>query len=414
MDVLHERCAGIDISKRDAKVCVRTPSARRKGTFTNQTVTFGATTNAILDLREHLLHAEVSLVVIEATGDYWKPFYYLLAEELNVVLVNARMVKNLPGRKTDVSDAAWLAQLGSHGLVRASFVPPQPVRELRDLTRARTQLTRERAQVVQRLEKLLEDAGIKLSAVVSDLMGVSSRAMLQALIDGQRDPQALADLAKRRMRSKIPELGQALTGRFREHHAFLTRLYLDQCDQLTSAIKQLTVRVEEAMVPFRPVLGLLDTIPGVNRAVAEVIVAETGGDMSRFASAKNLASWAGLCPGHHESAGKVRSTRVRPGNAHLKGALGMAALAATRTKDSYLQARYKRLTARRGPMKALIAVEHSIITAIWHMLTDDVPYYELGGDYFTRRDPERAACRAVTRLNELGYRVTLDPLEATG
>ncbi|MET7356715.1 IS110 family transposase [Streptomyces mirabilis] len=414
MDVLHERCAGIDISKRDAKVCVRTPSPRRKGTFTNQTTTFGATTNAILDLREHLLGAEVTLVVIEATGDYWKPFYYLLAEELNVVLVNARQVKNLPGRKTDVSDAAWLAQLGSHGLVRASFVPPQPVRELRDLTRARTQLTHERAQVVQRLEKLLEDAGIKLSAVVSDLMGVSSRAMLQALIDGQNDPQVLADLAKRRMRSKIPELGQALTGRFRDHHAFLTRLYLDQYDQLTSAIKQLTVRVEEAMAPFRPVLDLLDTIPGVNRAVAEVIVAETGGDMARFASAKNLASWAGLCPGHHESAGKVRSTRVRPGNAHLKGALGMAAFGAARTKGSYLQARYKRLTARRGPMKALIAVEHSIITAIWHMLTDDVAYHELGGDYFTRRDPERAARRAVTRLNELGYRVTLDPMEATG
>ncbi|MEU5348359.1 IS110 family transposase [Streptomyces sp. NPDC020766] len=414
MDVLHERCAGIDISKRDAKVCVRTPSPRRKGTFTNQTTTFGATTNAILDLREHLLGAGVSLVVIEATGDYWKPFYYLLAEELNVVLVNARQVKNLPGRKTDVSDAAWLAQLGSHGLVRASFVPPQPVRELRDLTRARTQLTRERAQVVQRLEKLLEDAGIKLSAVVSDLMGVSSRAMLQALIDGQSDPQVLAGLAKRRMRSKIPELGQALTGRFREHHAFLTRIYLDQYDQLTSAIKQLTVRVEEAMAPFQPVLDLLDTIPGVNRAVAEVIVAETGGDMTRFASAKNLASWAGLCPGHHESAGKVRSTRVRPGNAHLKGALGMAAFGAARTKGSYLQARYKRLTARRGPMKALIAVEHSIITAIWHMLTDNVPYHELGGDYFTRRDPARAARRAVTRLNELGYRVTLDPIEATG
>ncbi|MFA3843372.1 IS110 family transposase [Streptomyces aureus] len=414
MDVLHERCAGIDISKRDAKVCVRTPSPRRKGTFTNQTTTFATTTNAILDLREHLLGAEVTLVVIEATGDYWKPFYYLLAEELNVVLVNARQVKNLPGRKTDVSDAAWLAQLGSHGLVRASFVPPQPVRELRDLTRARTQLTRERAQVVQRLEKLLEDAGIKLSAVVSDLMGVSSRAMLQAVIDGQSDPQVLADLAKRRMRSKIPELGQALTGRFREHHAFLTRLYLDQYDQLTSTIKQLTVRVEDAMAPFRPVLDLLDTVPGVNRAVAEVIVAETGGDMARFASAKNLASWAGLCPGHHESAGKVRSTRVRPGNAHLKGALGMAAFGAARTKGSYLQARYKRLTARRGPMKALIAVEHSIITAIWHMLTDNVPYHELGGDYFTRRDPERAARRAVTRLNELGYRVTLDPMEATG
>jgi transposase len=209
-------------------------------------------------------------------------------------------------------------------------------------------------------------------------------------------------------------MSSSASGRFREHHAFLTRLYLDQYDQLTSAIKQLTVRVEEAMAPFRPVLDLLDTVPGVNRAVAEVIVAETGGDMARFASAKNLASWAGLCPGHHESAGKVRSTRVRPGNAHLKGALGMAAFGAARTKGSYLQARYKRLTARRGPMKALIAVEHSIITAIWHMLTDNVPYHELGGDYFTRRDPERAARRAVTRLNELGYRVTLDPMEATG
>ncbi len=277
MDVLHERCAGIDISKRDAKVCVRTPSPRRKGTFTQQTTTFGATTNAILDLREHLLGAGVTLVVMEATGDYWKPFYYLLAEELNVILVNARQVKNLPGRKTDVSDAAWLAQLGSHSLVRASFVPPQPVRELRDLTRARTQLTRERAQVVQRLEKLLEDAGIKLSAVVSDLMGVSGRAMLQALIDGQRDPQVLADLAKRRTRSKIPELSQALTGRFREHHAFLTRLYLDQYDQLSGAINQLTARIKEAMTPFRPALDLLDTIPGVNQAVAEVIVAETRG-----------------------------------------------------------------------------------------------------------------------------------------
>jgi transposase len=386
MDVLHERCAGIDISKRDAKVCVRTPSPRRKGTFTQQTTTFGATTNAILDLRDHLLGAGVTLVVMEATGDYWKPFYYLLAEELNVILVNARQVKNLPGRKTDVSDAAWLAQLGSHGLVRASFVPPQPVRELRDLTRTRTQLTRERAQVAQRLEKLLEDAGIKLSAVVSDLMGVSGRAMLQALIDGQRDPHILADLAKRRMRSKIPELNQALTGRFREHHAFLTRLYLDQYDQLSGAIKQLTVRIEEAMGPFRPALDLLDTIPGVNQAVAEVIVAETGGDM----------------------------TRVRPGNPYLKGALGMAAFGAARTKGSFLQARYKRLTARRGPIKALVAVEHSIIIAVWHMLSDNVPYHELGGDYFTRRDPERAARRAVSRLNDLGYRVTLDPMEAAG
>jgi transposase len=414
VDVLHERCVGLDISKKDAKACVRTPSTKRRGSFTTETTTWGSTTNAVLALRDHLLAARVTLVVIEATSDYWKPFYYVLAGELNVILVNARQVKNLPGRKTDVSDAAWLAQLGAHGLVRPSFVPPEPVRVLRDLTRARTTATRERSRVVQRLEKLLEDTGIKLSAVASDIMGVSGRAMLEALIRGEADPQVLADLAKRKLRNKIPELTEALTGRFREHHAFLTRLHLDQYDQLTTMIEQLTGRIEEAMAPFRGALDLLDTIPGINRAVAEVIIAETGGDMNRFATAKNLASWAGLCPGHHESAGKVRSTRVRPGNAHLKGALGMAALGAARTKGSYFQARYKRLTARRGPMKALIAVEHSIITAIWHMLTDNVAYHELGGDYFTRRDPERAARRAVSRLNELGYRVTLDPMEAAG
>jgi transposase len=414
VDVLHERCVRLDISKKDAKACVRTPSTKRRGSFTTETTTWGSTTNAVLALRDHLLAARVTLVVIEATSDYWKPFYYVLAGELNVILVNARQVKNLPGRKTDVSDAAWLAQLGAHGLVRPSFVPPEPVRVLRDLTRARTTATRERSRVVQRLEKLLEDTGIKLSAVASDIMGVSGRAMLEALIRGEADPQVLADLAKRKLRNKIPELTEALTGRFREHHAFLTRLHLDQYDQLTTMIEQLTGRIEEAMAPFRGALDLLDTIPGINRAVAEVIIAETGGDMNRFATAKNLASWAGLCPGHHESAGKVRSTRVRPGNAHLKGALGMAALGAARTKGSYFQARYKRLTARRGPMKALIAVEHSIITAIWHMLTDNVAYHELGGDYFTRRDPERAARRAVSRLNELGYRVTLDPMEAAG
>ncbi|MFE7532569.1 IS110 family transposase [Kitasatospora sp. NPDC057542] len=411
MDVLHERCAGLDISKKDAKVCVRTPNTKRRGSFSTETTTWGSTTNAVLALREHLLAAEVTLVVIEATSDYWKPFYYLLAEDLNVILVNARQVKNLPGRKTDVSDAAWLAQLGAHGLVRASFVPGQPVRELRDLTRARTQTTRERGQVVQRLEKLLEDTGIKLSAVASDIMGVSGRAMLEALIAGEHDPQILAEMAKRKLRNKIPELTEALTGRFREHHAFLARLHLDHYDQLTRAVQKLDERIEEAMAPFRPVLDLLDTIPGINRVVAEVIVAETGGDMSRFASAKHLASWAGVCPGHHESAGRAKNTKVRPGNPYLKGALGLAAFGAARTKNAYLAARYRRLAARRGPLKALVAVEHSIITAIWHMLTDHKPYHELGGDYFTQRDPERAARRAVNALNQLGYQVTLNPID---
>ncbi|MFB7147773.1 IS110 family transposase, partial [Agrobacterium deltaense] len=281
MDVLHERCVGLDISKKDAKACVRTPSTKRRGSFTTETTTWGSTTNAVLTLRDHLLAAQVTLVVIEATSDYWKPFYYVLSEGLNVVLVNARQVKNLPGRKTDVSDAAWLAQLGAHGLVRPSFVPPEPVRELRDLTRARTTATRERGRVVQRLEKLLEDTGIKLSAVASDIMGVSGRAMLEALIRGEADPQVLADLAKRKLRSKIPELTEALTGRFREHHAFLTRLHLDHYDQLTTMIDQLTGRIEEAMAPFRGALDLLDTIPGINQATAEVIIAETGGDMTR-------------------------------------------------------------------------------------------------------------------------------------
>jgi transposase len=409
--VLHERCAGLDISKKDAKACVRTPNTKRRGSFTTETTTWGSTTNAVLALRDHLLAARVTLVVIEATSDYWKPFYYLLAEDLNVILVNARQVKNLPGRKTDVSDAAWLAQLGAHGLVRPSFVPPEPVRELRDLTRARTTATRERGRVVQRLEKLLEDTGIKLSAVASDIMGVSGRAMLEALIAGEHDPQLLADLAKRRLRNKIPELTEALTGRFREHHAFLTRLHLDQYDQLTAMIGQLDERIEEAMAPFRDALDLLDTIPGINRAVAEVIIAETGGDMSRFASARHLASWAGVCPGHHESAGRTKKTNVRPGNPYLKGALGLAAFGAVRTKDTYLQARYKRLTARRGPLRALVAVEHSIITAIWHMLTDNVAYQELGGAYFTQRDPERATRRAINQLNQLGYTVTLNPRE---
>ncbi len=279
-----------------------------------------------------------------------------------MILVNARQVKNLPGRKTDVSDAAWLAQLGAHGLVGPSFVPPEPVRELRDLTRARTTATRERGRVVQRLEKLLEDTGIKLSAVASDIMGVSGRAMLEALVRGEADPHVLAELAKRKLRNKIPELTEALTGRFREHHAFLTRLHLDQYDQLNTMIDQLTGRTEEAMAPFRGALDLLDTIPGINQPTAEVITAETGGDMTRFASAKHLASWAGVCPGHHESAGRTKNTKVRPGNPYLKGALGIAAFGAVRTKDTYLAARYKRLTARRGPLRALVAVAHSTAT----------------------------------------------------
>src|SRR6476661_11187499 len=296
MDVVHPRCAGIDISKRDAKVCVRIQG--RGNTPTTSTVTtWGAMSNQILALREHLLTERVTCVVMEATGDYWKPYYYLLEDTLPVMLVNAHDARNMPGRKTDVSDAAWLADLGAHGLLRGSLVPPAPIRELRDLTRARTALTRDRSRQVQRIEKVLEDAGIKLSSVATDILGVSGRAMLAALIAGEDDAVALAELAKGRMRPKIPQLVQALTGNFGAHHAFLCRLHLERIDQLSATIEELSTRIEEQMRPFSHKLDQLQTIPGVARAVAEVIVAETGGDMSRFPSPGHLASWAGVCPG---------------------------------------------------------------------------------------------------------------------
>jgi transposase len=408
MEVLHRRCAGMDISKKDAKVCVRVagPGSRK----TQETVsTWGSMTNRILALREHLLEQRVTCVVMEATGDYWKPFYYLLEDAgFNLVLVNARHVRNMPGRKSDVSDAAWLAQLGAHGLVRASFVPPPPVRELRDLTRTRTSIIRERSREILRLEKLLEDAGIKLSAVASDLTGVSSRAMLQALVDGERDPVVLADLAQRRMRSKIPVLTEALTGRFSEHHAFLTRMHLDLIDRHTAAIAELTDRIEVVVEPFRGFRELICSIPGISTGVADIVIAETGADMSRFPTAAHLASWAGTSPGSHESAGVVKSTRTRPGNSHLKGALGIAAMAASRGKDTYLAARYRRIASRRGPLKAVVAIERTMLTTIWHMANTGALYDDPGGDFYTRLRPDHAKQRAIKQLTSMGYRVTLD------
>ena len=319
MDVIHPRCAGLDISKKDAKVCVRINGAGRRKTSETVT-TFGATTRQIMLLRDHLAAQRVTCVVMEATGDYWKPFYYLLEDlpGVEMMLVNARHVKNLPGRKTDVADATWLAQLGAHGLVRGSFVPPEPVRQLRDLTRTRTAVTRERAREIQRLEKLLEDAGIKLSSVAADLTGVSSRAMLEALIAGQSDPAAMAELAQKRMRLKIPQLTEALYGRFTPHHAFLTRMHLDLIDQHTAAIEQLTDRIEVVIEPFRSFRDLICTIPGIGGYTADIVVAETGADMTRFPTAQHLASWAGTTPANNESAGKVKSRRTRPGNPYLR------------------------------------------------------------------------------------------------
>lgn len=414
MDVVHPRCAGLDVSKRDVKVCVRIQqSGRTRATST--VTTWGAVTNRILALRDHLVAEEVTLVVMEATSDYWKPFYYLLDDgPFEIMLVNARHVKNLPGRKSDVSDAAWLAQLGAYGLVRGSFVPPEPIRQLRDLTRARTTITRQRAREIQRLEKLLEDAGIKLAAVASDITGVSGRAMLEALVAGERSPEVLADMAKRRMRSKIPELTEALTGRFSEHHAFLVKVHLDLIDHNTSAIDELTARIEVVIAPFRSARDLMVTIPGISISVADVIIAETGADMSRFPTAGHLASWAGTCPGSNESAGRVKSTHTRPGNPYLKGALGVAALSASRSKDTYFSAKYRRIASRRGPMKALVALEHAMLIAIWNMLQTGALYTDPGGDFFARRNPDQAKNRAVDQLRKMGYAVTLQPLAAAG
>jgi len=353
-------------------------------------------------------------VVMEATSDYWKPFYYVLEDgPWELMLVNPRHARNMPGRKTDVSDAAWLAQLGAHGLVRGSFVPPAPIRALRDLTRTRTALTRERAREVQRLEKLLEDAGIKLSAVATDIVGVSGRAMLEALIAGQRDPAVLADLAKRKLRWKLGELTEALDGRFAAYHAFLARTHLDLIDHLTEAIEQVTTRIEEAMAPFRRIRDLIVTVPGISTGVADVIIAETGADMTRFPSPGHLASWAGTCPGANESAGRVKSTHTRPANPYLKGALGVAAMAAARAKGTYLAAKHRRIAARRGPLKAVVAVEHAMLIAIWHMINDQAPYRDPGADYYTRLNPDKIKNRAIDQLTAIGYTVTLTPRPLT-
>jgi len=424
MEVVHRRCAGLDVSKKDAKACIRVQGQGRRGTSSTVT-TWGSTTNEILALREHLLAEQVSCVVIESTSDYWKPFYYLLEDAVPVMLVNAKAARNVPGRKTDVSDAAWLADLGAHGLLRASFVPPEPIRVLRDLTRARTVITRERTKEIQRLEKLLEDCGIKLSAVASEILGVSGRAMLEALIAGQRDPAVLADLAQRGLRKKIPALTEALRGRFNDHHAFMARLYLDRIDAHNADIARLDDRIEEAIAPFRPARELLMSIPGWSAIVANVFIAETGADMTVFPTAAHLASWAGVVPGCNESAGRIKSASIRPGNRHLKAALGVAALSAARSKDTYYSARYRRIAGRRRPLQkrkntnqrsapagqiAQVAIEHKMLTDAYHMLLNGAFYNDPGPDYYTRHHPGKTKAKAVKQLEALGYHVTLEPL----
>lgn len=410
MQLLIERTAGLDVHKRSVTACVRTPAEHG---WNLEVRTFSTFTQHLLELRDWLAACEVTHVAMEATGVYWKPVWWVLEGHFELTLANPRHIKAVPGRKTDVSDAEWLAQLTAHGLVPASFVADPQIRRLRDVTRYRTRITQLHTQELQRMAKILEDAGIKLDSVASKLTTKSSRAMIEALCCGERDPGVLADLAQRRMRSKIPELRLALEGRFSEHHARLLRLITRHADDLETAVGELDDEIGPLVEPFAADIERLCTIPGVARTTAEIIIAETGGDMSRFPTASHLASWAGMCPGQHESAGKTRSGKTRPGNKWLREALRMAAISAGNTRDTYLSSQFWQLVPRRGKAKAAVAVGHSILVIAWHILAHRTTYDDLGGDWFLRlRNPERQTRHLVAKLEALGHRVTLKPAVA--
>lgn len=410
MDVIVDRCAGLDVHKRSVVACVRTPGTGRRKRD-KEVRTFETFSDDLVKLREWLIESGVSEVAMEATGVYWKPVWHALEDHgFEVLLVNPAHIKNVPGRKTDVNDAMWIGQLLECGLLRASFVPPVEIRELREITRYRRQLVEERAREVQRLQKLLEDAGVKLSSVASNTLGVTGRAMLEALISGERDPAVLAGLAKGRLKSKSALLARSVPGRFNSFHATMARELLDHIDYLDVAVTRLDDHVDVLMVPFVDARDRLDTIPGIAKRCAEIVVAEIGVDMDRFPTPGHLASWAGLCPGNNESAGKHKSTKTRSGNPWLTSALVEAAWAAIRTKDCYLAVRFQRIRKRRGEQRALIAIAHTLLIICWHLLADDTVYQELGPDYLAGKDqPERRRKHLVAQLEKLGYNVELAP-----
>ncbi len=411
MDRFVERCAGLDVHKDSVAATVHVPGP--EGARLQETRTFATTTHGLVTLADWLASYGVTLVGMESTGCYWKPVYYVLEERFECWLLNPRHLRNVPGRKTDVADSAWICQLLEHGLVRASFVPPRPIRELRDLTRYRKTQVEERSREVQRLDKVLQDAGIKLSSVASKTLGVSVRRMLDALVAGTHDPELLAELACGRLRRKLPALQEALSGRFRsEHHGLLVAQILAHVDYLDETIATLSERIEQLIAPFSRECELLQTIPGVGPTGAEVLIAEIGVDMSVFPTDAHLASWAGQCPGNHQSAGKRRSGRPRHGSRWLQATLTESAKAASRSKGTYLSAQYTRLRGRRGPGKATGALRHSILIAAYHILDQKIAYRELGADYFDRRTTEQRTKRLVRQLEKLGHTVTLEPLAA--
>jgi transposase len=409
VDTLYPRCAGIDVHKNNVVVCVR--CCDRPGKVTEEVRTFSTMTADLLALSDWLAERGVSHVAMESTGVYWKPVFNILEGRVEVILVNAEHIKKVPGRKTDVKDCQWIAQLLQHGLLKASFVPPAPIRELRDLTRQRAQLVADKATVANRIQKVLEDANIKLGSVATDVLGVSGRDMIEALIAGETDPEHLADKARKRLRAKIPALQAALCGRVTDHHRFQLRLLMDHLTHVETLIGRLVSRIEEVMAPFAEAAQRLTTIPGVEQRTAEVVVAEIGTNMEQFPTAAHLASWAGMCPGNNESAGKRRSGRTTKGSRWLRQVLTQAAWAASHTKDTYLAAQYRRLAARRGKKRALVALGHTLLVIIYHLLKDGGTYQELGGDFLERLEPERLTRQLVRRLEKLGHQVTLKPKE---
>jgi transposase len=402
MEVLYPRCVGLDVHAETVVACVRIATG---GTVGYEHRTVPASTSGLVELSEWLARHEVTHVGMEATGVYWKPVWHVLDGHFTLILANAMHIRNIPGRKSDMNDATWIADLLAHGLIRSSFVPPAPIQALRDLTRTRKQLVREVARHAQRIQKTLEDANLKLTHVVSDVLGASGRAILAALIAGETDPERLADLAHHRLKTPRARLVAALHGVVTDHHRFLIRLHLSQIDALEHAVREVEARIGDALGPFRAAVNLLKTMPGVSETAARVVVAEIGVDMSRFPTAAHLVSWAGFCPRLDESAGKRRSTRIRHGAPWLKTTLVQAAWAASRKKKSYLRAQFQRVTSRRGPKKAILAVANSMLTAAYYMLRDGVEYEDLGNQYFVHHDKERLTKTLLKRLRDLGVEV---------
>lgn len=410
MEVHYPKCAGLDVHKASVVACVRVVTGTE---VSYQTRTFRTTTKELMELAAWLTNCGCTHVAMEATGVYWKPVWHMLEGTFELLLANAAHIKGIARPKTDVCDARWIADLLAHGLIRSSFVPPQPIQELRALTRTRKQLVQEQTRHVQRIQKTLEDANIKLDGVLTDIVGASGKAMLRALIAGETDPSKLAALADRRVKASRDELVEALRGRVSPHHRFLLGLHLDQVERIDEAIATLDKEVDAALAPFRPLIRLLKTIPGISTVLAALILAEIGTDMSRFPTPQHLVSWARLCPRNDESAGKRQSNRVRKGARWLKPSLIQAVHAAIRRKPyTYLRAQYYRLKARRGPKKARVAVAASLLTAIYFVLRDRVPYRDLGANYFDRAAPTKTIDRLVRRMSDLGYDVELRPRQA--